>query len=159
MTSFQIPGAHCAIFRAGVVSRIMDRAGAGSKANRTPQLAARNPCRPVQPFQSVARALTRPRRVMRTAIDSPILPRHLAVRLLVVVQGDADDNRSVNSFGPFKAARRFIPSLHQLRQKSRSGFTQAFDVLLWLFARHGPNHGASNVGKIRNPFGAENEFR
>lgn len=178
MTS-QIPGAHCAIFRAGVVSRIMDRAGAGSKAKTTPHLAARNPCRPVQTFPFVARwpspSLSDE---TRTEVTVRYLQRRLAsVRttgrgragfLEFLIGGgctSAGDrwqrvvrySRCTNLFGPFKAARRSFRSLRHALQKPRRVFAVLFRPSLSFGAFHGPNHGAGNVGKIRKGIG--HEFR
>lgn len=152
MTSL-IPGArqHRAICGRNLVQAM----AAGGPGITTPQTVA--PAGEVsrRTFQSVAPLPSR--RVMRTAIDSAILPRHLAVRFLIVVQGDADDNHSLNFFGPFKAARRFLSSLRHALQKPRRVFAVLFRPALLFALIHGPNHGAGNVGKIRKGFG--NEFR
>lgn len=53
-----------------------------------------------------------------------------------------------NLFGPL-AARRLFRTLHHLRQEPGSVLSVLFSPSLSCLSLHGPNHGASDVAKIR----------
>jgi hypothetical protein len=65
----------------------------------------------------------------------------------------------LNLFGPFQAARRFFCTLRQLRQEARGVLSVLSRPYLSVRFIHASKHGASDVGKIPNSFGVENEFR
>ncbi len=142
----------CAIFRAGVVAPVMDRAGAGSNAMDDPNaVAARNPCRPVQisPFVAVVPSHGNG---VRTVVRIRYYSQAIAT---VRYHPSYRDPLGFKNFCRRLAGSSFR-SLHHLRQEPRSGFAKCFELLCWVFAHvEQPTHGEfgnaqKSSGEIRN---------
>ncbi len=82
---------------------------------------------------------------------APLLPRYLAVRPLF--PRDWILFRGPNLFGLTKAARSLFRALYQPSKQTSRVFTVLFRPSLRWLLLHGPNHGASDVAKIREPRG------